>query len=214
MSDSDYAVGLSNVSNNATTSSVSTKIKGTTAGGADLKTPTQLRILTCGTGSAIDTSLVSVAIIDKNSSSGGGSGDSGATQEHGEYTPAITNLTLGNGTQKAVYTKTDDMVTFKITIKFGSTTKFTGTATGVTNGIPFPPHEDWLITPVSGYILDSGSGYYSAYTAISSSGNSNLGYIQCSNPPVGGSSIFTETTPIPWTTNDQLIFTGTYRIKS
>jgi hypothetical protein len=76
MSDSDYAVSLSNVTTSASINTVHAKIKGTTTGGADLKTPTQLTIKTAGSSSSVDMSLVSVAIIDKNSSSGGGSGDS------------------------------------------------------------------------------------------------------------------------------------------
>ena len=76
MSDSDYAVSLSNVTTSASINTVHAKIKGTTTGGADLKTPTQLTIKTAGSSSSVDMSLVSVAIIDKNSSSGGGSGSS------------------------------------------------------------------------------------------------------------------------------------------
>jgi hypothetical protein len=80
MSDSDYAVSLSNVSTSSSINTVNAKIKGSTLGGAELKTPTQLTIKTAGTSSSVDMSLVSVAIIDKNSSLGG-SGSSIWTEE-------------------------------------------------------------------------------------------------------------------------------------
>ena len=143
-------------------------------------------------------------------SGGSASGDSGTTQEHGEYTPTITNLTLGNGTQKAVYTKTGDMVTFKITVTFGSTTNFTGDVTGIVDGLPFEQHEDWVVTPLSGYAVDSGSGYRSLFCATSISGSKNIGYLQATASEL----TVNPTVPITWGVNDQINITGTYRIKS
>ena len=121
------------------------------------------------------------------------------------FTPTLTNITLGNGTNSGKYIKLGKLVVASYWFKFGSTTSITGSmgfSLPVT-GSSVPQTPQFICT-----ILDSGTQYLSGTVHISSTRcdllalNSSGTYLTT----VGCSS----TVPMTWATNDEAFWYVVY----
>ena len=116
------------------------------------------------------------------------------------YTPALTNITLGNGTMVGRYLRQGDLVTVSVDITLGSTSAITGV---VSVGLPLP-----TLRPAVGAaaLLDAGLRYY-AGVARASAGASVAGLSAASTD-----GTINATSPFTWTTGDSLWFTMSYQV--
>lgn len=136
---------------------------------------------------------------------GGGTDLSGAWVT---WTPTLTNLTLGNGTQIAVYQKTGKRVDFFWKFILGSSGSAVGTAPTFT--LPFAPSTDWAVTsnttfPIHTFLVDAGTGEGPGAARVSGSVVS----LFCRTSVTAIANI-TATVPFTWTTGDGLVACGTY----
>jgi hypothetical protein len=119
------------------------------------------------------------------------------------YTPTNTNVTVGNGTQIAVYQRIGRLIVVQYDLLWGSTTAFSG-APGF--GLPVA-----VATSRRGhgtcYILDASVNDYDAGVFASSGGTT--AFIRRS---AGGG--IDGTTPFTWTTSDRISFTLMYEAAS
>jgi hypothetical protein len=129
--------------------------------------------------------------------------------EEGTWTPTFTNLTLGNGTAQARYTRTGREVTVQVYVLWGSTTSASG-AWYVTN-LPFTPaatHKSYGV----GNILDSGIENYTCLAIINES-STNLFFAA-----MGAATVYTTytnvtaTVPIVWGASDAVRVSVTYMV--
>jgi hypothetical protein len=118
--------------------------------------------------------------------------------EEGTYTPTYTNITIGNGTVSARYTKIGDMVHLEWSLTWGSTTS--ATASPTTIGLPFTAAADGS---GSGVALDFGSAFH--HPIISRATASMI-------PRSASAGSYSGTVPFTWTTNDVLSITTTYKV--
>ena len=125
--------------------------------------------------------------------------------EEGAFTPSFTNLTIGNGSVQGIYTKIGNVVEFMASVRFGTTSAWAGTCTGI-SGLPFTSRTltSASTQPISGMYIDSGSGWSGVSTGV----NSNSANLM--QPLVVTGGAITATTPMTWTTSDELTFSGTY----
>jgi len=125
--------------------------------------------------------------------------------EEGTWTPTIANLTLGNGSLTAHYTKTGNICHLSFRLVGGSTTSFAGSMNGIT-GFPFSS------------ALASNSGYLTA----SNPNNNWFGFTQQYNAGSGSNfiqwdvgsnnnSVGSNTVPFTWGDNTFMRFNMTYR---
>lgn len=119
------------------------------------------------------------------------------------YTPANTNVTLGNGTLVARYARFGRTIHFMWDLTFGSTTAFTGNA-GLGLPVAAASTGKWS---ASGSMLDSGTQNYTLGGSISSAGTTV-------NPETTGGGGITATIPFTWAVSDRLTMTGTYEAVS
>ena len=121
-----------------------------------------------------------------------------------DYTPSNTNITVGNGTQVARWTRVGNIVTVEWQLTFGSTTAFTGNALV---GLP--------VTAKSGARFIGSASYNDTGTAIYS-GSGSIGVIDFTTALLNHSGgTFTNgnvdaTHPMTWTTADVASLTITY----
>jgi hypothetical protein len=124
--------------------------------------------------------------------------------EEGTWTPTFAGLTIGNGTVSGTYTKIGRQVTVVFGFDCGSTTSV-GTLGDIT-GLPFATSNDYTgYIKVHGVAFDSGSRWYEAVAVL---GNNSSGILVPSTSNYN--SAISSTNPMPWTTNDTLVFTATY----
>lgn len=136
-----------------------------------------------------------------------GTGSSWAWQS---WSPTWTNLTLGNGSVTARYNQVGKTVHFSLNLVFGSTTSITGTPT-----FSLPVTSRALVGTDSAVIcvgkyLDSGTAAYEGLVMLNTT---TTGQLQLAN--AGGTYVsfagISSTTPMTWTTNDEIKFlNGTY----
>ena len=120
------------------------------------------------------------------------------------YTPILSNITLGNGTLTSKYTKIGRTVNFSIIFVWGSTSSATGLFTfslplaRATNSSPLVnvTFEDTGTSVSPGFFLTSGDNLL--LLSIVTSGVTAAG---------GGTGA---TSPFTWTTNDVIFISGTY----
>lgn len=125
------------------------------------------------------------------------------------FTPAWTNLTVGNGTTGARYVKVGRTVTYSGFITWGSTTSATSGYTTVS--VPFTSANQ------AGYewqgsvrIADAGTRGYPGECGI----GSNATTMNFHHPEAGNFGAVNSTNPMTWTTNDSLYWTITYEAAS
>lgn len=121
------------------------------------------------------------------------------------WTPTWVNLTVGNGTVTAYYKQVGKTVLFRLNVLFGSTTSISGTPT-----FTLPVTAIALVgadsaTIATGKYLDSGTAAYQGLVMLNST---TTGQLQLANASAtyltyGGIS---STTPMTWTTSDEIKF--------
>lgn len=115
------------------------------------------------------------------------------------YVPTNTNITLGNGTLVARYTRVGRTVHMMWDLLFGTTTAFAG---AILIGIPAQAAATGIYS-CSGSILDNGTQNYNVGGRITAGSN----FIR---PETNGGGGIDSTTPFTWTNLDRLSFTATY----
>lgn len=121
------------------------------------------------------------------------------------WTPTWTNLTVGNGTVLAKYTKISRTVHFRIKFTLGSSSSV---GTGPVFTLPVTAASDYIIEwPIGPAVcLDSGVKAWSAYCQLNST---TQGLIR-SDDGAGGFGNVAATSPFTWGTADYFMITGTY----
>lgn len=120
------------------------------------------------------------------------------------YTPSNTNITVGNGTQTAFYTRLGRLVAVRYRLVWGSTTAFGGT---IRIGLPVTAAAGSQLG--SAYQLDSGTREYIANCEVGRSSVTSMGVISTE-----GTGLTNSTSPFTWTTNDELAASITYEAAS
>ena len=121
--------------------------------------------------------------------------------EEGIWTPTINNVTVGNGTIVGNYTIIGNRVFVSGSLTFGSTTSITGTIASAS--MPFTAASAGIINYM---ILDSGTAFYGAYSAMIFAGTNYVNY------PVHRDESIDATHPITWAENDVIVWSGSYKI--
>jgi hypothetical protein len=126
------------------------------------------------------------------------------------WTPALTNLTLGNGVVTAKYQRIGRTIIYRFKFKLGSTS---AVGTDPKFSLPVAPHAEYVSQEDnaigSGMMLDTGTQLYPAILRYE--GGSNVTLFVFS---VGGTYAnlgqVTATIPFTWTTNDAISISGIY----
>lgn len=120
------------------------------------------------------------------------------------YTPATSNLTLGNGTLTGSYSQVGDWITGEIVLTFGSTTAFTGAPTFTA---PLTAaHDEW---GADGGAFDSSTGdRYPVRAVATGAGTLTLfGWpTTAGGPLIAGANV-----PMAWAPGDILTISFRYR---
>jgi hypothetical protein len=114
------------------------------------------------------------------------------------YTPTWTNLTVGNGTQSAIYRYIDGGIWVKGVLTFGTTTSISGTVTQTIPNSETSKSTGFNVGACG--ILDSGTQNYAGMTHVTASSTS----ISFFHGETGNTGAVNATTPMTWTTSDQL----------
>lgn len=122
------------------------------------------------------------------------------------WTPSNTNVTVGNGTQVARFTRIGRTITAHYQLTFGSTTAFSG---GVSIGLPVAVRSGFEAVGTS-WLLDSGTRNYPGAVRPVSGDTTKVAIIH----PISAPGTVDATNPFTWTTNDILSFTVTYEVAS
>lgn len=126
----------------------------------------------------------------------------------GAWTPTLTNLTLGNGSVVARFTRIGNAIHWRFKFVLGSTSAV-GTNPEFT--LPAVPHADYVSGAVAGLgiALDAGTAFYDVRVrhAVPAEGRVRFERIGGS----GSASVtITSSAPMTWTTSDMLTAEGTY----
>jgi hypothetical protein len=124
------------------------------------------------------------------------------------WSPTLTNLTLGNGTIVARYTRVGDLVTAHFTFTLGSTSAV-GSNPFVTLPVTAANYTFGRNVVGTGYILDSGTADFSAVARLRSSTTASWSALNASSTYLRQVNL-SSTIPMTWTTSDVLMFAITY----
>lgn len=127
-----------------------------------------------------------------------------------DYTPTLSNFTLGNGSMEARYSQVGNTVDFYVEITMGSTSSVTGVI-GV--GVPVAsPSMTGFLYPVGQALARaaaaSGSNVFKGFVTNSGSGIIDFARVVTAGPTAGGA--WNATTPLTWATGDILTMKGMY----
>lgn len=122
------------------------------------------------------------------------------------YVPVNTNITVGNGTQTARFTRMGRLITVSYDLLWGSTTSFGGV---IEVGLPVAARALYgAVGSVS--MLESGLRLWVG-TAIS---DIAVGTVRINHTESGGNGVVNATNPFTWSDNDRLSFVVTYEAVS
>tara|TARA_R110002096_G_C14649938_1_gene726363 strand:+ start:3896 stop:4540 length:645 start_codon:yes stop_codon:yes gene_type:complete len=138
------------------------------------------------------------------------------------WTPAWTNVTVGNGTLTAFYQRNVDLVSVQVKLVFGSTTAFTGS---IQMSLPIAPTDtDEAVNTLSGYARAASTGSGTTPISFKKLGSSAgaARTLQIVEVYTSGSEVrwandyaaVDATHPFTWATTDVFVFGGTYRVGS
>lgn len=114
------------------------------------------------------------------------------------YTPSWTNLTVGNGTQSAIYRYIDGGIWVKGILTFGTTTSISGT---ISQTIPNSETSKSTGYNVGGLsVVDTGTQVY-AGAIVAAASATTMSFI---HGETGNSGAVNATNPMTWTTGDIL----------
>jgi len=122
------------------------------------------------------------------------------------YTPALTNITLGNGTMSARYVLINNFVHYEGKINFGTTTSISGTNPQI--ALPFASAQSFQIAGSVIY-ADSGVATFSGLPFIISTGTIYL-YIQNFATTYGNEVAVSATVPFTWGNADSITWSVHY----
>jgi hypothetical protein len=137
--------------------------------------------------------------IDFSATPGTGTSELLADYEEGTFTPAITNLTIGNGTLIGRYTKIGRIVTVTLGFVFGSTSSIAGSLGDIT-GLPFSATNFYILG--TGSIFITGVGWYAA--------KANLENTTVFVPTSFDNSSITATAPGTFNSGSRMVLTLVY----
>lgn len=123
------------------------------------------------------------------------------------YTPTNTNVTLGNGTQTALWTRMGRLVVVRYHLLWGSTTAFGGT---VELGLPVAAVSS-ITQAGPANLIDAGTRFYLGQVLPgrdAAGTNANKALVVHSES--GNNGRVDATNPFTWTTNDLLVATFAY----
>jgi len=126
------------------------------------------------------------------------------------WTPTLANITQGNGTVVAEFTRIGDLVTYMFRFVLGSTSAIGTTPTFT---LPVAAHADYVGAVMDygrGQARDTGTGSFELVGLVSSGTVVQPVCLDASNPIASYSGI-TATSPFTWTTGDSFFVSGTYR---
>ena len=134
----------------------------------------------------------------------GATGPTGVGAAWQSYTPAFTNLSVGNGTLDGRYAQDNKTIHFRVSLTWGSTTSATpGTAIRVS--LPVTAASGRYI--VSAYYLDSGIRNWCAVGVIGDVSSTDVNLMSPDNVSSGSVS---STAPFTWGTADVMVVSGSY----
>lgn len=125
------------------------------------------------------------------------------------WTPTLTNLTLGNGTTTARYTRFGRTIHYKFKFLLGSTSAV-GSDPSFT--LPVAPNANYVIfadTMGLARLHDVGSGIFPGYVGPVGGSTVNFLYWSASGA-VTQDTLITATAPFTWANGDSLMAAGTY----
>ncbi len=130
--------------------------------------------------------------------------------EWADWSPTLTNITIGNGTQFARYTQIGKTVHVWFHLTFGSSTSMDGSPSislPVTANTSYPS----TVHPLGSCILHEGGSTRKIGAVIMDDGNSQFDlFAQNANSTYAALSGITFSVPFTWGTNDVVAFTATY----
>jgi hypothetical protein len=124
-----------------------------------------------------------------------------------DYTPTLTNITLGNGQLVARYCQIGKLITIFVGFKMGSTSVM-GNFPRFT--VPIAPSQNVANFQFTGEVLDSGVADYLGVLAFDST-NAFINVVS-TNSTYGTPTAVGTTTPFTWATNDGFQFVFSYEV--
>lgn len=121
------------------------------------------------------------------------------------YTPSLTNLTLGNGTLQARFRQIGKMVDVVFSFALGSTS-----AVGSDPTFTLPVTSVWTNIPFNAFFQDSGTATYVGFANLGAS--SATFFASNANGIYTAYAGVTATVPFTWTTNDFIVVTLSYEV--
>lgn len=120
------------------------------------------------------------------------------------WTPTFTNLTVGNGTLVARYSKINKTVNFEVKFTLGSTSSISSNPTMTLPVTGYQANSG----KISGFFEDAGSNAYIMFPNTSSA--LVVFYAVNAGGTFGSLGTVSATSPFTWTTNDFIALTGSY----
>lgn len=131
-------------------------------------------------------------------------GDFPPMGEWEDYTPSNTNVTVGNGTETARFTRIGRTITYVYTLEWGSTTSYGGT---IQVGLPVPSAVTGGGCMGSARMLDAGTRHWLGSTVVDETNGQQVFVIQQNS---SGSGLVSGSNPFTWAEGDFLSVTGSY----
>lgn len=125
------------------------------------------------------------------------------------WSPTLTNITIGNGSIQARYTRVGKLVCFRLKLEFGSTTSFSGSPTFSL------PATATLLTGSgtehfgTGIALDAGVAAYMIRAYLNST-TTVVAHAEVASGTYLTNAAMSATVPFTWATGDLLQINGTY----
>jgi hypothetical protein len=124
-----------------------------------------------------------------------------------DWTPTLTNMTVGNGTLVARYTKIGKTIHWYFKFTFGSTSSF-GAYTAFK--LPVAPWSGQFSYNGRGLLRDSGTAW--RYCSAIIENDDVYPNVELVNGTYSADASVSSTVPFTWTTNDFLQLAGTYEV--
>ena len=119
------------------------------------------------------------------------------------YSPALTNITIGNGTIVGAYVQVGKLIHFRWTLTWGSTTAFTGS---IAIGMPVTGADaGWA---GSAFLFDASVAANRQPGTLNGSTTANN--VHSAGIGGGGAGIVNATSPFTWAVSDVIKGSGTY----
>lgn len=133
--------------------------------------------------------------------------DSNDSGEWTNWSPSLTNITVGSGSLVARYKQIGNTVHFIFKFTYGS-----GSAMGTDPKFTLPVaiHADSVSSPAYGYILDSGSTRYPLIVLFGAASRADMYAINAAGTYASQAAISSSVPIATWATGDIMAVAGTY----